>query len=292
MEKNVFIALLLLLGGINVVGQNRDLLNIEFGALPTNDETVSLNTVELKLKIPVKLKKGVLINGISYSKVKLNYEDEQLLNTNEIEEFNFISYSLSYIRKMNDKWSYSLYVSPEITSNFESSLTFEDVNINGGIIFNKTTNSGYLSFGVIKNSRFGLSIPIPIVRFSKQVNEKLSYELGIPVTKVQYQFNKRNNASLFVKPKGFTANLSNNIQINNGLASKANYMSVITGLNFQHLIDECWSINLNGGYQIYSKYSLKTNNTKIYEFNTSNGMYGSVGLNFNFKNNKKRKNLL
>ena len=280
-----------LLGVTSVVGQNKDLLSVEFGALPANSETVSLKMVEAKLNIPVKLKKGILMNGFSFANFKVGYEDGQLLETSELEDFKSISYSLSYLKKLNKNWSYMMFLSPNITSNFESDLTFDDINFNGGIAFNKTTNSSKLSFGLAVNSGYGLAIPIPIVSFSKQVSEQFSYVLGIPVTKAQYQFNKRNKASVFVKPKGFIANLSNNIQFENGLAKKANYMSIITGLNYQHAIDDCWGISLTSGYQIYSEYNLQNNNnTKIYEFNTSNGMYASIDLNFNLINNKKQKN--
>ncbi|SDW38631.1 hypothetical protein SAMN05444411_101617 [Lutibacter oricola] len=288
---NKILMILLLFSVVNVVGQDRNLFNIEIGGLPASSDAVSLKMVEAKLNIPVKLKTGVLINSLSFSSLKLDYEDYQLLNTDELEEFKAVSYSIGYMNRINEKWSYMVNFSPQIASNFEASLTLDDFNFNGGVIFTKTSSNSKLNLGLVINSGFGLAVPLPVISYSKQVNERFSYVLGMPVTKAEYKFNKRNKVSLFVKPKGFIANLSNNIQFENGLAKKARYTSIVSGLSFGHQIDDNWGINFNGGYQLYSNYSLQSNDrTELYDFNTSNGIYASVGLSFNLINNKKRKN--
>ena len=290
MIKNVF-AVLLFISTMCVVGQDKNLFSIDFGVLPSNNENVSLKTTEAKLNIPVKLKKGILENRFSFSNYNVGYENGQPLSTSEIENFKSFSYSLSYLKRMKNNWSYMLNFSPVVTSNFESGLAVDALIFNGALAFSKSTGSSRFKFGVVVNSGFGVAIPIPIISYSKQVNEQFSYEVGIPVMKAKYQFNKRNKVSLYAMPKGFIANLSNNIQFENGLAKKANYMSIITGLNFKHAIDDSWAVNLNGGYQVYSNYSLQSEGrNEIYNFNTSNGVYASVGLKFNLINNKKRKN--
>ena len=98
---------------------------------------------------------------------------------------------------------------------------------------------------------------------------------------MQYKFNKNNNVKFYAQPKGFVANLSNNLVFDNNIAKKVKYQSIITGIKYNHRIDDYWQIFLDTGYQLSSNFNLENGNTDVYEFNTKDQFYAGVGLKFN-----------
>lgn len=256
-------------------------VDIELNVIPASDDAVGFTSSSIKLQFPIMLKKGVLIQGISFSDYNINYEDNQMLNTNELTNFKSIKYSIGFLKQLKNNWSFGMHISPTVSSNFESNLSVKDISLNGGIIFNKKINNSAWKIGLVMSSEYSLPIPIPLVNYSKRVNNRISYVLGFPFTKFEYAFNKRNKVNLFVKPNGFKANLSNSIQIENEEVSKAQYRSFVTGLNLTHQIDDYWKITIEGGHQLYSDYNLMNGNNKVYEFNTATNFYAGLKLKFN-----------
>ena len=71
------------------------------------------------------------------------------------------------------------------------------------------------------------------------------------------------------------------------LAEKARYQSIISGINFSHVIDDNWKIGLDVGYQLSSTYELlDKNKNSVLEFKTKNSVDVGLSLKFNLLNNK------
>jgi len=135
---------------------------------------------------------------------------------------------------------------------------------------------------LVYNSSFGMNTPIPVISYSKKVTDNFSYTLGMPETKLEYKFSPKNMANIYLKPKGFYSNISNNIILDTSEeAERAKYRTIVSGFNYLHRIDDLWNITLNVGYQISSKYNLLNGNDSVYEFESKNNFY--VGLNLKLK---------
>jgi len=274
-----------------VYSQDANLFNVDFGSILNNKNSIGVNHIFFELALPTQLKKGLLISKISYLKNDVNYTANETFFTQELERFHSIKYSLEYFNSINSNWSYKLNVSPLISSNFESNNVFNEVILNGEVIFKKQKNKGEFYIGVLYNSFNGFNFPIPTIGFSNQINPNLSYTLGVPLTKVEYNFNTRNKAKFYLQPKGFTANLGNKVAINTtNKSDKITYMSIISGFEFLHKIDDCWSVTLNAGHQLYSNLELLNNNKTAYDFNTKNNFYTAIQLKFNLLNKKEKNN--
>lgn len=268
--------------------QNEVQMKIDFNFVPKESNSFGFNNSSVEINVPTKLKKGLFINSLSYSKYKINYTSTESINTDYLESFNSIEYSLKYLNILNSNWSYSVEISPTISSNFESKILFKDVILNGELVFKRKLKVGSFQIGLLKNSNVGFKNLVPVISYSSSINDNINYTLGFPQSKVQYKLNSTNSLNLYIKPKGFYANLSDAIMLNSfEEAEKALFQSVITGLNYIHKIDDYWKISLNAGYQLKADYKLLNNNRSVYEFNSKNKLYMGLNLKFDLLKCKK-----
>jgi hypothetical protein len=268
--------------GINsIIAQDDALLNIENGFVPERSNSVGFNNSYIEINVSSKISKGVLTNSVFYSEYRLKYSSDEFMNTEYLEQFRSIGYTLKYFNTINSEWSYNLALSPTISSNLESNVSFRDVILNGSLIFTKKYNNSKFELGLVNNSNYGYNSPIPLITFSSKIANNLSYKFGFPESTLNYQINSKNNLNLYVKPKGYYANLSNKIVLNESdFAEKSRFRSVISGLNYEHTIDDYWKILFDAGYQLSSNYDLLNNNNRVYQFNAKNSFY--VGFNLKF----------
>lgn len=269
--------------------QNFEIFSADLNATLNNSNSVGLKNATININLPLKLKKGVLTNSILFSRYYLDYNTDETMNTETIESFKTLKYTLGYFTEINDTWGFKTNISPTISSNFESGITMDDVFLNGSLAFIRSSKKGSLHLGLVYNTGFGTNKPIPIISYSRKVNNVFSYMLGMPITKIEYIINSTNKANFYLKPKGFYSNISDNLIINTDeKAEKVKYKSIQTGVNYSHSIDEFWKLSLDAGYQFSSKYELLNNNESVYEFKTKNSFF--VGLNLKFDLLKDKKN--
>ncbi|MDD3723080.1 MAG: DUF6268 family outer membrane beta-barrel protein [Lutibacter sp.] len=269
--------------------QNIEIFRADISSTLNNSNSVGLRNATININLPLILKKGLLTNSMLFSKYYVDYNTDETMNTTTIESFKTLKYTLGYFTKINDTWSFKTNISPTISSNLESGLTMDDVFLNGSMAFIKSSKKGSLHLGLVYNTGFGTNKPIPIISYSRKVNNVISYMLGMPVTKIEYTINTTNETNFYLKPKGFYSNISDNLIINTvDNAEKIKYRTIQTGLSYSHAINEYWKLSLDAGYQFSSKYELLNNNKSIYEFETKDSFF--VGLNLKFELLKNKKN--
>lgn len=273
---------------LNVMNaQDFELLNVELNSTLNDENSIGFKNAAIKINLPVKLKKGMLLNSLSFSTNRISYNSEIGLNTSTIENFKTLKYSIGFLNNINETWKFKAAIAPTISSNFESSINSDDVFINGSLVFMKVNNGSKLRLGLAYNSGFGMNTPIPVISYSKKVSETFSYTLGMPETKFVYKFSQNNALNLYLKPRGFYSNISENIFLDSSVkAERAKYRTIVSGLNYLHRIDDCWNISINAGYQISSKYDLLNGTNSVYEFETKNNLF--VGLKLKFELLKKK----
>ncbi len=267
--------------------QNFELLNVDFNSTLNDENSIGFKNASVKVNIPIKLKKGVLINSLSFSTTTIDYNSDVSVNTSMIENFKTLKYSIGFLSKINETWKFKAQIVPTISSNFESNITFDDVFINGSLVFIKANKGSKLRLGLAYNSGFGMNTPIPVLSYSKKVSKTFSYTLGMPETKLEYKFSQNNKVNIYLKPKGFYSNISNNIMLNTSEeVEKAKYRTIVSGFNYTHKVDDCWNISLNAGYQISSKYNLLNGNDTVYEFDVKNNFLVGLKLKFELLNKR------
>ena len=268
--------------------QNFEIFSAGLNSTLNNSNSVGLRNATININLPLKLKSGMLTNSMSFSKYYLDYNTDETMNTATIESFKTLKYTLGYFTKINDTWRLKTNISPTISSNFESGITMDDVFLNGSLAFIRSSKKGSLHLGLVYNTGFGTYKPMPIISYSRKVNNVFSYMLGMPITKIEYVINPTNKANFYIKPKGFYSNISNNLIVDTtGKAEMVKYKSIQTGINYSHTIDEFWKLSLDAGYQFSTKYELLNNKESVYEFKTKNSFYAGLNLKFDLLKNKK-----
>ncbi len=268
--------------------QNFEIFSADINSTLNNSNSVGLKNATININLPLKLKKGMLTNSMLFSRYYIDYNTDETMNTATIESFKILKYTLGYFTKINDTWGFKTNISPTISSNFESGITMDDVFLNGSLVFIKSSKKGSIHLGLVYNTGFGTNKPIPIISYSRKVNNVFSYMLGMPITKIEYNINSANKANFYLKPKGFYSNISDNLIINTDeKAEKVKYKSIQTGVNYSHAIDDFWKLSLDAGYQFSSKYELLNNNESVYEFKTKNSFFVGLNLKYDLLKNKK-----
>ena len=278
------------IGSNAVFAQQNNLFATEINYVPGSSNTVGFQNSVVAFKYPVTLKKGTLINSLEYSNYKMDYNATEKLDETDlgIESFKSIAYSLEYTNEISNGWNYAVTASPKIASNFESTISMDDVRIEGSFVFSKMYAKNKLKLGVVRNSSFGFETPIPVIAVEGAINDKVTYSVGFPITEVSYKVNNTNQFSMYAKPKGFYANIGNSVFVNvDDEVKKAQFQSIVSGVKFSHSIDDNWKIEFDAGYQLKSDYNLldKKENS-VYEFKTKNNFSAGVSLKFNVLNNK------
>ncbi len=268
--------------------QSFELFGADFNSTLNSSNSIGFDNASVTLNLPLKLKGGLLIQRFSYTANTVKYNSEYFFDTSSIEKFKSIKYSLGFIKKVNDLWMYSIQIAPTISSNFESSITFDDVFLNGSLIFIRTNNTSKLRLGLIYNTGFGMNTPIPVISYSDKITNHFSYTIGMPITKLNYKLSQFDKVTMYIKPKGFYSNLSNNIILNNSLGEveRVKYRTIESGFNYLHSIDDFWKISMNLGYQLYASYNLLNSNDVVYEFDVENNFFIGVNIKYNLTNKK------
>lgn len=268
--------------------QNFEIFSGSINSTLNNSNTVGLRNATFNINLPLTLKKGMLTNSMLFSKHYIDYNTDETINTATIESIKTLKYTLGYYTKINNDWGFKMNISPTISSNFESGITMDDVFFNGSLAFVKSSKKGRLHLGLVYNTGFGTNKPIPIISYSRKINNTFSYMLGMPITKIEYTINSTNKANLYLKPKGFYSNISDNLIINTGdTAEKIKYRTIRTGVNYSHAIDDFWKLSLDAGYQFSTKYELLNDNKSVYEFETKDSFFVGLNLKFDLLKNKK-----
>lgn len=282
--------LVLILVSNLALAQNSALFATEFNFVSSSSSAVGFLDSNVTFKYPTNYKTGVLTHSLTYSNYNIDYNSNEMLNEDKlgIESFKSISYTLEFNKNILNNWSYSISVSPIISSNFDSTISWGDLFFDGSVVFSKDFAKNKLQLGVVKNLTFGFNTPIPLITIDGLINKKLTYSIGFPVTEFLYKVNATNKFSLYAKPKGFYANITNEILVNvNDEVKRAQYQSIISGLKYSHCIDDNWKIEVDAGYQLKSDYELLDKNlNSVYEFKTKNNFSAGVSLKFNLINDK------
>jgi hypothetical protein len=240
------------------------------------------------INYPIKLKKKdhFIVTGIKYSKIELKFNYDYGFNTESLKDLHVFEYTIGYTAPLNEKWRFTAQLSPSVASNLKSGFNSDDLLWSGGILFIRTHNQpkkSRLTLGLTYNQTIGIPAPLPFVTYFRQINEHLTYTLGVPITKVKYFFNKKTSIESFLTLDGYYANLSNNIKVGDRLAEKISMTAIITGFGFDKYFGKRFNLFAKTGYTLRNSIRLVENiNDKVFDFDVQNSFTLRVGFKFNF----------
>ena len=289
------IIILFILSSYQLNAQNSDLLRLEYTYFPQESSDNSFRRIRSFINYPIKLKNGdYLLPGIEYRNVNLLLNDSTPFNTDELERFQSLEARLAYIHKINDNWRLAAELGTQAASNFSSNKLLSDdllVVASGFFVhkkeFKNSIKKRRILFGLRYSTTTGFPFPLPIFMLNKRINQKFSYNLGVPKTSLKYYFNDKSSLQSFITLDGFYANIQEDISVVNNqvtdIAKDIRMTVVLAGLGYQYKFTDELILYVYSGYTILNDIRLRNSDRDdIFTINDNNSFYGRTGIKFKF----------
>ncbi len=256
--------------------------------LPSTDiGTLAKNSIGFNIPIKNTINKESISLFGEYQNSNIDFIDADVpFETNQIENFQTFTLGLLYNRILKNGWGYSITIAPQLSSNYdEQEFNNEDIFINGSFIIEKLhkEKQSMWSFGAAYDSQNGLNYPIPVLAYTKRINDAFAYKIGFPDSRAKWTLNKNNNIEAFSTLDGLSSNINDDVDIYKedytGTFKQTYY---ITGLGYNLTFLKNFELNGKAGYSAYNSMKVQDYDTnKIYDFEAKNSFYFNLGLKFN-----------
>ncbi len=284
--------IILVFGTVNIIwsqSPNMEIAGFEYTTIP-DVGGASVEKYSMNLNLGKKFKnRGVLGLGVSYDYHDFIFNNASLsFDARPYESMHRITADFSFKYNINTTWSTDVIFAPSLSSNFEESLSNEDIVINSSLTLSKSwgeEKSSLFTFGIGYGTLLGKPQLIPLVSFQKKVNSKWNYIVGIPKTEINYHFNSRHKIAVLAGLRGFFGNISSTVNfpgIGPFTNTKLQYNSLDTGINYTYRIQPNWTTIIKVGYSPWNQLEiLDSENNEIYDFEPDSSLFISMGLKFN-----------
>lgn len=271
------------------IAQLTDIARLEYSFIPQSKSEDQYTRLRALLNYPIEVKNDAyFIIGAEYNRIFLNLEENYPFDTSVLDRIHIIDLNIGYTFKWNEKWRLGVKFNPRIASTLTKSLSADDYFLNGGVfLINDRTKdeslkrSYRLIIGLTYNATVGLPFPLPFVSYYRKINEKWSFNAGIPKSNLKYTFNKRNNLQAFVGLDGYLAHLQDAVLINGQNIDHISLSVAIGGFGYEY----CFTKHLVA--YMYTGYTLRLNNVlrnkskdEVLKLSDLNTFYLRTGLKF------------
>lgn len=256
--------------------------------LPSSDVgTVAKNSIGFEIPIKNRNKKESISVIGEYQNSNINFVDADVpFETDQIENFHTFTLGLLYNRILKNGWGYTFKVAPQISSNYdEQEFDSNDILINGSVVFDKLNEEKQTmwSFGAEYDTQNGLNFPIPVIAYTKRLNEKLAYKIGFPDSRAKWTLNNNNNIEAFTTLDGLSSNINDDIDIyKEDYTGTLKHTYLVGGLGYNLTFLKNFELNAKAGYSGFNTMKVQDyDNNEIYDFDIKNSLYFNLGVKFN-----------
>ena len=208
-------------GDVFVLDKDRDMFYLHYTPEIQDNSLYDYQRISTKLGFPpIIFNKIALYNTIGIDYHSISYKNNKLLLLREKEKYYNVNYSLLAQYRISRNWSLNALFMPHVIGNFNEKVTSNDLNINGILFAEKrftsknTKNYYILSFGVGYLTMSGKTMVNPVVNFMGNINNKITFAVGLPNTYVKYNFNKKHAIKLLGDLNDFTADINKPLSLN------------------------------------------------------------------------------
>ena len=286
--KKLILVFFLGLSYNSINAQLTDLARLEYSFIPSSKSEDQYTRLRALFNYPIKIKNDIyLIVGAEYNRILLNLRENYPFDRSTLSALNIIDLNIGYTFRTSEYWRIGLKINPRIASTLNSTITKDDVFLNGGVfLIHDRTKADIkrpyrLVFGVTYNTTAGIPFPLPFINYFRRVNQNWSFSAGIPKSNLKYYFTDLSTLQLFAGIDGYFANLQEPFMVNGQEVNNISLSVIVGGLGYEYgFTDHLF------GY-IYSGYTFRLNNIlrnserdEIFKINQRNAFYLRTGIKF------------
>jgi hypothetical protein len=274
---------------IKAHSQLTDLARLEYSFIPQSESEDQYTRLRGLINFPIKLKKSTyLVVGAEFNNIILNLEEDYPFDIDRLDNIFVIDLNLAYTFKWNPKWRAGFKFNPRIASTLTQNVSKDDIFLNGGVfaIRDKTKDKTIkhpfrLIVGLTYNATTGVPFPLPFISYFRRINEKWTYNAGVPKSNIKYALTKKDLLQTFVGLDGYLANIQDPIEIRGQLANEISLSVIVGGLGYEHLFTKHLVGYLFSGYTFRLNNVLRNNDRdEVFKLDDVNAFYLRTGIKF------------
>ncbi|MBV7267748.1 DUF6268 family outer membrane beta-barrel protein [Winogradskyella luteola] len=277
-----------------------ELGRFEYSLLPSLGDT-QLEKTAVSLGMGKKINKSLLAVRLNYTKYDIYFKDALFGNAlNDFENIHTIRLNLIYKRPLRNNWFLNALISPMLSSTFEGDISADDFFYNTFLstskVWTKNDLKSNLTVGIGFGTLFGRPRLFPLVSYSRQVSLNTKYSIGLPVTGLFHNIDKKSAINFTLSPEGFFANNSASILNAQGeeiANSRMQFNGLKIALGYQLKFEENWITHFKLGYMPISNMEvIDIEDDTLYDIDTNETIFLNIAVSFNLnkKRNEKTKN--
>lgn len=250
-----------------------------------NGQEVGFQEYRAFVNLPKKLKNGktTLINGLSYGLVQSSLDNALLFEDGKAEKsFHSISYSLTLVHQLNQKWNFLLQFKPTIASDLEADLSSDDFLYLGTAMLTRKLGAHIvLGGGVIYTTQTGEPLVLPALKFQHK-SRRHDLDIMLPShIKFLHGLGARKKFSIGAQAAmnggNYNISLTENAPVNPTVFDKLIYSRTNVGLLAKVRMYRVIQLELFGGYSLGRAFKFGTGDERL-DYDVDNGPFFSVGV--------------
>lgn len=275
-----------------IKAQIDNLVVLEYSFIPKTKSEDQYSKYKIALNYPLKINQensGYLFFGTEFNSVSLKLKDNYPFKNEMFKSLSIIDLKLGYsFRMKKNEWRTSFLFSPRIASTLNVGLTMDDVFLNGAILFTRSRSAkkGFekpstLVLGIAYYATFGVPFPIPIIRYSREINEHWSYAIGVPSSNFKYSFNTKNSLKFGLNFDGYFANIQKPLIVNGETVNTISLSATVLSLGYEYSFTKHLSFYLTNGFTVKLNNVLRNKDRdKVFTLDNVNSYYLKTGIKF------------
>lgn len=274
------------LGEVNA--QFLDLARVEYTLVPGDRSSIDYRRARVVFNYPFKLKKDVyFLVGLDYSAIEASYNDEIESFDGELsDDFTLLDLNFTYTAPMKNDWRFAMQVTPGLSSNLETSLEMDDLVPSGIVLFikdrtdsEKVKKPNRIFIGAAYSGSSGVPFPIPFIRYYRKIHPKWSYNIGAPVSNVQYHASESLRLKLFATLDGFNSNLQRDQMLNTGQDfNRVRLNMILLGTRYEYKFSEHIESFLTITRSVNPVIQLRLDRNRVLSLPADNVMHYRIGV--------------
>jgi len=288
MRLGVFFGLLVVCL-VEINAQFLDLARLEYTLVPGDQSSIDYRRARFVFNYPIKLKEDVyFFVGVDYSSIKASYNDEiESFEGGLSDDFTLLDLNLTYTLPMKNDWRFAVQVTPGLSSNLETSLEMDDFVPSAVVLFIKdrkeaiNTKPSRIFLGAAYSGSSGVPFPIPFIRYYRKIHPKWSYNLGAPVSNVQFHASETLRLKLFATLDGFNANLQRDqVLVTGEDFNRIRLNMILLGTRYEYKFSENIESFLTITRSVNPVVQLRLDRDRVISLPADNVMHYRIGIRY------------